>query len=107
MDGGRLYFGGGAGNRTPDTTDMSLPLNPSCFIDKSQFNNLINTLLRREKVRFCDLLRLFLLVLPREWHGEDSWNHTHPRTGAEPSLGCVWCLFCKFYWFRGFYGITE
>ena len=72
MDGGRLYFGGGAGNRTPDTTDMRLPPNHSCFLDISQFNNLINTLLRRKEIRFCDLLRLFLLVLPREWHGEDN-----------------------------------
>jgi hypothetical protein len=67
---GRLDFGGGAGNWTPDTTDMSLPINPSCFLDKTNFNNLVNDLLRRSEIRFCDLLRLFLLVLPREGHGD-------------------------------------
>ena len=67
---GETKYGGGAGNRTPDTTDMRLPANPSCFLDKSKFNNLVNTLLRRSEIRFCDLLRLFLLVLPQEWHGD-------------------------------------
>jgi hypothetical protein len=67
---GRLDFGGGAGNRTLDTTDMRLPPNPACLLDKSQFNNLINTLLRRKEIRLCDLLRLFLLIMPQEWHGE-------------------------------------
>jgi len=49
---------------------MRLPPNHPCFLNKSNFNNLVNNLLSRSEIRLCDLLRLFLLVLPQEWHGE-------------------------------------
>jgi hypothetical protein len=48
-------YGGGAGNRTPDTTDMRFSASPTCFLNKSEIDNLVNCLLRRNEVHIYDV----------------------------------------------------
>lgn len=66
-----FIVGGGAWNRTRDTTDMRLSESLTSILNKSHLNNLINNLSRRNEMSLFDLLRLLFSILPQQRHGDD------------------------------------